>query len=358
MEIVKGSIAIMGSGETSPALVSVHRKFVEMLDNQVKAFLIDTPFGFQENADVLVDKLQLFFKKSVQIEIKLASLRNTSNIDSVEYFEMLEQLKSSNFIFSGPGSPSYASKTWLHSVIPNVLTNHLKDGKHAVFSSAAASTMGEKTIPVYEIYKVGMNPFWEEGLNILELYGLSCTVVPHFNNKEGGNHDTSCSYIGKNRLNSLIDKEYTNILGIDEHTALVINGEKEIFRIEGIGSVTVKTRNGQTIFEAGNEYSLSELQSILQETNKKVLEPKKTSSDNIDVNSLKKEIAKLNLEIKNNNDFTALFDKTILEIINLRNKFRTEKKYSESDEIRDLLDNLDITIEDNKTDSSWKFKGQ
>ena len=80
--------------------------------------------------------------------------------------------------------------------------------------------------------------------------------------------------------------------------------------------------------------------------------------DNIDVNSLKKEIAKLNLEIKNNNDFTTLFDKTILEIINLRNKFRIEKKYSESDEIRDLLDNLDITIEDNKTGSSWKFKGQ
>lgn len=358
MEIVKGSIAIMGSGETSPALVSVHRKFVEMLDNQVNAFLIDTPFGFQENADVLVDKLQLFFKKSVQIEIKLASLRNTNNIDSVEYFEMLEQLNSSNFIFSGPGSPSYASKTWLHSEIPNVLTNHLKNGKNAVFSSAAASTLGEKTIPVYEIYKVGMTPFWEEGLNTLELYGLSCTVVPHFNNKEGGNHDTSCSYIGKNRLNMLIDEEYTNILGIDEHTALVINGEKEIFSVDGIGSVTVKTSNGQTVFEAGNEYSLSELQSILQATNKKELQPKKTSSDNIDVNSLKKDIAKLNLEIKNNNDFTTLFDKTILEIINLRNKFRIEKKYSESDEIRDLLDNLDITIEDSKTGSSWKFKGQ
>ena len=156
----------------------------------------------------------------------------------------------------------------------------------------------------------------------------------------------------------LIDEEYTNILGIDEHTALVINGEKEIFSVDGIGSVTVKTSNGQTVFEAGNEYSLSELQSILQVTNKKELQPKKTSSDNIDVNSLKKEIAKLNLEIKNNNDFTTLFDKTILEIINLRNKFRIEKKYSESDEIRDLLDNLDITIEDNKTGSSWKFKGQ
>ena len=69
----------------------------------------------------------------------------------------------------------------------------------------------------------------------------------------------------------------------------------------------------------------------------------------IDVNTLKKEIARLNLELKSNNDFTTLFDRAILEIINLRNKFRSEGRYSESDEIRDLLDNLDITIEDNKT---------
>ena len=98
MEVVKGSIAVMGSGETSPALVSVHREFVKMLDNQVNAYVIDTPFGFQENAYVLVDKLKLFFKKSVQIEIKLASLRNHNIIDSVEYFEMLEELGVKYFV--------------------------------------------------------------------------------------------------------------------------------------------------------------------------------------------------------------------------------------------------------------------
>ena len=358
MEIVKGNIAIMGSGETSPALVSVHRNFVEMLDDQVNAYLIDTPFGFQENADVLVDKLKLFFKKSVQIEINSASLRNISNIDSVEYFEMLEELRNSNFIFSGPGSPSYASKTWLKSEIPNVIMNHLKNGKHAIFSSAAASTLGEKTIPVYEIYKVGMNLFWEEGLNILELYGLSCTVVPHFNNKEGGNHDTSCSYIGKNRLKNLIEEEYTNILGIDEHTALIINGKKEVFKVEGIGHVTILTKAGQTIFKGGEEYPLSELQSILHKTYNKELTPVKNPLKDPGINILKKEIAKLNLELKKNNDFATLFDSTILEIINLRNKFRNEEKYSESDDIRDLLDKLDITIEDNKISSSWKFKDQ
>tara|TARA_B100000902_G_scaffold16349_2_gene19571 strand:- start:10901 stop:11977 length:1077 start_codon:yes stop_codon:yes gene_type:complete len=358
MKIAKGSIAIMGSGETSPALVSVHRNFIELLDSQVNAYLIDTPFGFQENADVLVDKLKLFFKKSVQIDITLASLRNEKLIDSVEYFEMLEELGNSNFIFSGPGSPSYASKTWLKSEIPNIITNHLNNGKYAIFSSAAASTLGEKAIPVYEIYKVGMTPFWEEGLNILTLYGLNCTVVPHFNNKEGGNHDTSCSYIGKNRLKHLIDTEYTNILGIDEHTALVINGSKEVFTVEGIGQVTVMTQNGQTVFKSGQEYKLIDLQNILLKSENKNKVSISSSADNEDLNTLKKELAKLNLELKNNNNYTLLFDDTIRELIGLRNEYRNNEKYTESDDIRNLLDKLGIIIEDSKDGSNWKFKDQ
>ena len=37
MEIAKGSIAIMGSGETSPALVSVHRNFIKKLNFRIIA---------------------------------------------------------------------------------------------------------------------------------------------------------------------------------------------------------------------------------------------------------------------------------------------------------------------------------
>jgi len=356
MKVAKGSIAIMGSGETSPSLVSVHRSFVKSLDNQVNAYLIDTPFGFQENADVLVEKLKLFFKKSVQIDINLASFRNQKIIDSVEYFEMLEELKKSNFIFSGPGSPSYATKTWMDSQIQNLIFDHLKDGKYAVFSSAAASTLGEKAIPVYEIYKVGMDPYWEKGLNTLELFGLSCTVVPHFNNKEGGNHDTSCSYIGKNRLNQLLESEYTNILGVDEHTALVVNGSKEVFTVEGLGNVTTITNTGETVFKGGQEYPLTDLQNLLIKIKENNNSASQNKSDETDENSLKKKVAKLNLELKNNQNYTLLFENTISEIISLRNKYRNENKYNESDEIRDLLDRLNIVIEDNINGSSWKFK--
>ena len=107
------------------------------------------------------------------------------------------------------------------------LKNHLINGNNSLFASAAASTLGEYTLPVYEIYKVGQDPYWEKGLNILDVYGLSCTVVPHFNNAEGGNHDTSFSYVGENRMKTLLDNSYSNILGIDEHTALIISGKKE-----------------------------------------------------------------------------------------------------------------------------------
>ena len=75
------------------------------------------------------------------------------------------------------------------------------------FASAAASTLGEHTLPVYEIYKVGQDPYWEKGMNILDVYGLSCTVVPHFNNAEGGNHDTSFSSVSYTHLTLPTNRE-------------------------------------------------------------------------------------------------------------------------------------------------------
>ena len=75
MQEVNGSIAILGSGETSPNLVSVHRNLINKIDGEVIASLIDTPFGFQENADQLVDKLIEFYV-CIYLVINLASFRN------------------------------------------------------------------------------------------------------------------------------------------------------------------------------------------------------------------------------------------------------------------------------------------
>lgn len=356
MSKVKGSIAILGSGETSPNLVSVHRKLINNLEDKVNAYIIDTPFGFQENADELVKKLKDFYKTSIDTEIKLASFRDKKVINSINYFEMLEELSSSNFIFAGPGSPSYASKIWSESKIPELFKNHINKGGSAIFSSAAASTLGNKTLPVYEIYKVGLDPYWEKGLNVLEIFNLNCTIIPHFNNKEGGTHDTSYSYVGKRRMNTLLEKEFTNIIGIDEHTALILNGEDNSFEVEGIGNVTVINHKEEKKFAKDKAYNLDELKTLLPLSKDNVYKSKKNKNKLDDISELNEMIANLKLQIKNEKNYSDMFNTLVEDLISLRNLLRDNKKFDESDNIRDLLEKLDIVIKDDKKSTNWSFK--
>ena len=105
----------------------------------------------------------------------------------------------------GPGSPSYALAQWKGSQVPAVLAEKLRTGGCVTFASAAAVTLGAFALPVYEVYKVGQRPHWLEGLDLLAEAGLRAAVVPHFNNAEGGNHDTRYCYMGERRLSALED---------------------------------------------------------------------------------------------------------------------------------------------------------
>ena len=367
-----GKIAILGSGETSPNLVSVHR---ELLDDEASSncFMIDSPFGFQENADQLVEKIQDFYKTSLNIEIQLASFRKIEELNSKSFFKTIQLLESASFIFAGPGSPSYASKLWSDNQIQSILLNHLSEGKNALFASAAARTLGENTLPVYEIYKVGKDPFWEKGLNILNAYDLSCSVVPHFNNKEGGNHDTSYSYVGKNRIEKLLQQSYSNILGIDEHTALIISGKEGLFQVKGIGKLTVINKKGVHEFDNGTAENLSILQDLLQ-PEKSMLEYTEEQDDKyfstqhplddfvLDDEELKeketvylKQIAKLEIEIEKNRKNNERFSQIVEQLISLRGKLREEKNYELSDTIRNILESCNLQIEDGGEDIKWSI---
>ncbi|MEV4188912.1 hypothetical protein AB0J28_46505, partial [Streptosporangium canum] len=55
-----------------------------------------------------------------------------------------------------------------------------------VLASAAACTAGIAAVPVYEIYKVGAEPHWREGLDLLGALGVQVAVIPHYDNAEGG----------------------------------------------------------------------------------------------------------------------------------------------------------------------------
>ena len=150
----------------------------------------------------------------------------------------------------------------------------------------------------------------------------------------------------------------TNILGIDEHTALIIDGEEDSFEVEGLGEVTVINKNVTKKFKIGDKYNLDELKELLKNdaSHKKVeSEPDLPLNEDAE-DALKKEIADLRIEIDKNKKNSENVNKLIDKLIEYRLTLRSLQKYEESDVVRDILTDSNIEIEDNKESSSWKFK--
>jgi peptidase E len=264
MTTPRGTIAIMGSGETTDSMVRVHRHLLERLKPPVRAVFIDTPAGFQMNADDLFDKAREYFQKRLNQPLQRVSFRSAGKVSPYEAEKAYQTLRAADYIFVGPGSPTYALKNWAGTPIPQIIEERIREGGLFVAASAAALTLGAFTLPVYEIYKVGEDVHWVEGLNLLGSFGLPFVVIPHWNNAEGGTHDTRFCYMGEPRLIQLerILPSGTPILGIDEHTACILDFSAGQVLIRGVGGVTLRRGGGQTVFQDGETLSLAELKGM------------------------------------------------------------------------------------------------
>src|SRR5438270_8356340 len=230
----------MGSGETSPTMVKVHRELIALVGTP--AVVLDTPVGFQENAADVTARAVAYFRDSVGVDAAVASYRSAKEADPVDYELMLARLREAHYAFAGPGSPSYALEQWRPSLVPDVLADKLDRGGGVTFASAAALVLGTHSVPVYEIYKVGAEPHWLEGLDLLAAAGLRAAVIPHYDNAEGGTHDTRYCYMGEPRLAQL-ERELPPdvfVLGVDEHTGLVLDLDAGTGTVVGRGVVTVR----------------------------------------------------------------------------------------------------------------------
>ena len=254
-------LTIMGSGETAPTMVKVHRELVGRLGS-TSAVLLDTPYGFQENAPELATRAVEYFKTSVNVSITPAGLGRIDGADPVALQHGLNLLTDANYVFAGPGSPTFALRQWKGTTIPDLLHTKIRTGGIVTFASAAALTLGSRTVPVYEIYKCGEEPYWLEGLNLLGDLGIPGVVIPHYNNAEGGHHDTRFCYLGERRLIAL-EKEldaHEYVLGVDEHTGLVIDFDAGSSRVVGNGVVTLRVDGASRTFASGETIPLALLQ--------------------------------------------------------------------------------------------------
>jgi cyanophycinase-like exopeptidase len=371
----------MGSGELAPGLVATHRSGIEASGAE-EVVILDTPFGFQENAPQLTEKLADFFDTSLVIPSRVAELRER-NAPIAERERFAAAIRSARYVFAGPGSPSYALDIWNEADVRPALVSVIRNGGTVTFASAASLTLGRRTIPVYEIYKVGEPPRWLDGLDVMTDLGLSCVVVPHWNNTEGGNHDTSRCYIGERRLSMLERELDVGILGVDEHTAAVLDFDSGRCEVAGRGTVTLRGERNH-VLESGAAMSLDGVVEILGGTGAMpAMAPATTGERTTFADALAAGDGDRLLEALLEQDALAIgdaearrrFRSMLVDVVDaaqvglrdprdviggyvdllleLRQRARSDGDYTTSDEVRDGLAGLGVEVRDTADGHQW-----
>ena len=379
----------MGSGETSPTMVTPHQHMISELNSAKTAVLnvLDTPFGFQENAEVLTSKLREYFELSVGYPVGVISLRNT-RVSSAELAKAVNSVRDSDWLFAGPGSPSYALKVWRELGLTPHFNEVLSRGT-LTFASAAALTVGSHTIPVYEMYKVGEDPHWLTGLNLLEHHtGMSAAVVPHFDNTEGANHDTRFCYIGEQRLRVLegMLPSETFIIGVDGHTGVSFDLDTRVASVFGLGQMTIRHHGESWIVHSGESATFDEIiahtgSTIVQETPAQLfrVDPRQVEAllESGEVNAAVEALLDLdeldrdlqtrvavhslitrlgNIAASPRVDLMSVVGPYIDALLQARQAARTGGRWDEADAIRNRLMELKVTINDSEGGSNWKIE--
>jgi len=265
-----GTLTLMGSGEMSPGMAETHRRIMQLIEGDVRPVFIDTPAGFELNVSTICEKAVAYFRDHFALDLAIASFPSAARATPLITEAALSKVRSANYIFSGPGSPTYAVRNWRGTPVFEAMTGKLASGAHLVMASAATLALGRFTIPVYEIYKVGEEPYWVDGIDLLGRYGLNLAIVPHWNNNSGGGgeHDTRRCFIGASRFDELWASLplSATVLGIDEYTACVLALKEQTCTVYGSGTVTVQRKDsgGNTgslrVFGAGEQFGFDVLQ--------------------------------------------------------------------------------------------------
>lgn len=373
-----GRITLLGSGELMSAMSRVHRSALAALSERPRPVFLDVTAGFETNVDAISEKAVEYYQHHLGTELAVARYRHR-DASAAEVAAAVEEVRRANFIFAGPGSPTYTVKHLRDTPVWQTLRECMLHGAHALFASAASIAMGKYALPVYELFKVGEDPFWAEGLDYFGELGLKLAIVPHFDESSGGdNYDSRFCYVGAKRfdaLQELLPPDVT-ILGIDGYTAVSFDPDRQVAVVSGQGAVTTLGDGEIRRWTAGEEVPFASFSAgARQVVRTQAEEPPRTGYEFADGARVEDSFDSLvalieDLEGLSQNEKIAVLgmlqavrgdvqqgagsDAALMDlVVELRQYFRNEKRFDIADTVRQRLGALGYEIHDNPEGSSW-----
>jgi len=335
-----GRIAFLSSGETSLAGGRIFENLARLIPSPLRIAILETPAGFELNASLVAGRVGEFLQTRLQNykpRIDLIPARKQGTEFSPDNLEILKPLLQANMIFMGPGSPSYVARQLRGTLAWDILRARHRLGATLVFASAATISVGEWVLPVYEIYKVGEDVHVKDGLRFFSDFGLHLCFIPHWNNTEGGaDLDTSRCFMGMERFEQWrkLTPAQNIIVGLDEHSGIIIDCEKEICSVYGLGSVSILKRDTLEIYPAGASFSLNELDNyITPEPIERGIDPK---------------VWEMALNSSNSHAKVEPPSDEVLSLLEQRRQARVNKNFAESDRLRNMITALGWAVQDGR----------
>jgi len=348
-------------------MTKVHRELLSRL-SPLRAVNLDSAYGFQLNVPQMSQKLEEYFKVSLNTELTTLHFTNFEKSNELERTLFKQQVRQANYVFAGPGSPSYALAQWTPLDLGSDLLSVLEADGTLCISSAAALTLGAFTAPIYEVYKVGVEPYWLAGLDILAAYGLNCVVIPHFDNNEGENYDTRYCYLGEPRLRFLehLLPDGVSTLGVDEHTALIFDFSNDSLRVQGRANGYWRSNGAERILENGSTTSIAELRNAplvpratthVENTELEAKEPAELGRVALDGGPESvKALAQL-VQLAQSGGHGFIDPTSLIEgVLTARRSARESGLYELADQLRDLLIDARVEVNDTADGTSWSLR--
>ena len=359
-----GVLALLGSGETAPGMTKIHREIFARVQPSTLVSL-DTAYGFQGNVPQMTEKLVDYFATSLHVAVESVHFDSFERASEVDRAIFRQRVREADYVFAGPGSPSYALTQWRPLNLGDDLFSVLERGGGVCFASAAALTLGAYTAPIYEIYKVGVAaPYWLEGLDIMSRIGLRCVVIPHFDNHEGRNYDTRFCYLGERNLTRLESQLPDDVatLGVDEHTALIIDLAADTLTVRGRGQAYWRRGSSVLVLPHGQVTPLSDLRT--SETAPRHSAATAPPDSDSDLAALARvaltggedaadAVATLVRRAAASGDGHVDPSPYIEAVVAARTRARSSGAYELADDLRAALIDLDVEINDDASGTTW-----
>ena len=263
-----GLVVLLSSGEAAASGRRVYEWLFRRLPVPPHVAVMETPAGFQPNSALVAEKVAGFIRHHLsnhEPQVVVVPARKRGTPFGTDNPDIVASVRNADAILLGPGSPTYAVRQLQDSLAWQTIQARHRLGAALILASAATIAAGELALPVYEIYKVGEDLHWSPGLNLFGAFGLRLVLISHWDNTEGGaDLDTSRGFLGRSRFSELrgMLPPQIRVVGLDEHTALIIDIQAKICHVMGRGGVCLCFEGLERRFEHGQSFPTSELGTV------------------------------------------------------------------------------------------------